>query len=139
MNMNEFKKVKCKVYRADDPDDASDIYVGVNDAQFFIKVGEEVPIPKPVYDVLVNAQYPATAKEEEDGVIRTKTVMRPRFSITVSGIETEGEANERVAKLALENAKQIDDLKRENAELKDKLSDKEEEDALFGEGEDGEE
>lgn len=119
--MDEFKKVKCKVYRADDAEDQSDIYVCCNVYEASIKVGEEVSLPKPAYDVLVNATYPATVTEDTDGQMKSKIVDRPRFSVIVSGIETGGEANERVSQLAMKTAKDNDALRKENEELKNML------------------
>lgn len=119
--MNEFKKIKCKVYRADDAEDTTDIYVCVNEHQFTIKSGEEVELPKPCFDVLANATYPATVKEEVDGQMKTVIVDRPRFSLSISGIETSGEANERVSQLAIKTAKDNDVLRKENEELRNML------------------
>lgn len=116
--MEEFKQIKCKVFRADDAEDTADIYVCIGDKDFTIKCGEEVSLPKPHFDVLSQATYPVTVKEEIDGQLRTHVVNRPRFSITLLGIETSGEANERVANLAMKNAKENDELRKENEALR---------------------
>lgn len=124
MAAETFKKIKCKVYRADYPDDQAEICVNFNAFPTFrIIPGQEVSIPQPVYDILKNATYPANRSVEgENGMIKTEVYDRPRFTIQLSDIETNEEANARIAALALEQGKTIDELKSENERLQADLA-----------------
>ena len=124
MSAETYKKIKCKVYRTDYPEDQAEIPVNFNAFPTFrIKPGEEVTIPQPVYEILKNATCPATRSVEGDnGMIKTETYDRPRFSIQISDIETTADANQRIAELAKDQGRTIDDLTRENERLQEELA-----------------
>lgn len=121
-----YKKIKCSVMRADDANDMSDIYVGVDiEGKFMdarIKPGEVVELAQPLYDILANTSIPCSKKVDENGLIRSEMYMRPRYAINVRGIETTGEANKRVAEFTLGQAKELDATKAENELLRKKLA-----------------
>ena len=120
----QFKRVKCKVFRADDADDMSDIYAACGDTgtSATIKVGEMVELPEPLYNILRMSEYPANRKVEVNGQMRVETYMKPRFSISVEGIEVKSDTDKRLSTLSLQQGKTIDTLADENAKLKDQLA-----------------
>ena len=124
MAAETFKQIKCSVFRADYPDDLTDIPVNFNAYPTFrIQPGKEVTIPQPVYEILKNATYPAPRRiEDANGAVRTEMYDRPRFSISISDIETNDDANKRIAELALQQGKKIDDLTAENERLQQDLA-----------------
>lgn len=120
----QYKRIKCKVFRADDADDMSDIFVGEGGLgmQATIKVGESVDLPEPLYNILRMAEYPANRKVEHNGQMRVESYMKPRFSISVEGIEVKSDTDKRLSTLSLQQGKAIDVLSDENAKLKEQIA-----------------
>lgn len=116
------KKVKCRITRADYPEDNSDIAAGLNGNTFLIQAGKEVELPVEVYNIFKNATRPVATKEEgPDGQMRTRMIDAPRFAIIVDGVEAGSEANSRIAALAKQKAAEVDTLTDENAKLLEKI------------------
>ena len=116
------KKVKCRITRADYPEDNSDIAAGLNGNTFLIQAGKEVELPVEVYNIFKNATRPVPVQEEgPDGQMRTRMIDAPRFAIIVDGVESGSDANARIAALAKEKAAAVDALNIEKAQLEEQI------------------
>lgn len=116
--------VKCRITRADYPDDTSDIFAGLNGKGYTVQAGKTVELPKDIYLIFKNATRPVDIKEEDErtGQMRTKVIEAPRFAIIVDGVEDAATANSRISALAKESAAKVDSLTSENETLKARIA-----------------
>ena len=122
--MEEQKKVKCRITRADYPDDTSDIHAGLNGNIYTVQAGKMVELPVDIYRIFKDATRPVDIKEEaDDGQIKVRVIDAPRFAILVDGVEDTSKTDERIAKLAKEKAAEVDALSKENKSLSKRISD----------------
>ena len=75
-------KVKIKIHRTGNPNEAPDVYVGVNGVGFQIKRGETVEVPEPVAKALENAIQTVYTETKEDGKVVLKPNAVPAYPFT---------------------------------------------------------
>lgn len=124
---DNYKKIRCVVFRADDPEDVYPIHVGTEGVhgewlEAKIVPGDPIMLPMPLYEVLRVCTCERTKQIEENGNLKTVQIKVPRFSIAVDMIETDAEANRRVAEYSIKQGQEIDEKDNKIKELQDQIS-----------------